>query len=66
MFRCQKTGKLSKPGEKPVRVVIETREKTYTIPARDPRKDPKVTHGWEIVRELLVLPEVAAQLQAKN
>lgn len=66
MFRCQKTGKLSKPGEKPVRVIVATREKTYHIPSKDPRKEPRVTHGWEIVQELLVLPEVAAQMQANN
>lgn len=66
MFRCQKTGKLSKPGEKPVRVIVATREKTYYTPHKDPRKEPKVTNGWEIVKELLVLPEVAAQMQNKT
>lgn len=66
MFRCQKTGKLSKPGEKPVRVVVATREKTYQIPSKDPRKEPRTSQGWEIVKELLVLPEVAAQMQSKE
>lgn len=62
MFRCQKTGKVSAPGEKPFRIVIETRDQTYINYPKDPKKDPKTSHGWEIVRELLVCKEVAEQM----
>lgn len=47
MFICQHCGCLSDPGEKPVRVVAETREKLYD-------NDGVITKGREIVRELIV------------
>jgi len=53
MFRCAITGKLSKPGEKMNKVVVETREKTYT----DPETGEVVGKGWEIVKEVSVSDE---------
>lgn len=46
-FRSQLSGKQYPDGEKPVKTVVETRLQTYT------NKDGKVSHGWEIVREVL-------------
>jgi hypothetical protein len=55
MFYCENTKckKLSKPGEKPRRLVVETRERIYTRTVKDKGKDKEITLGcgWEIVRE---------------
>lgn len=69
MFRCQISGKNSKPGEKPIRVVMETRPVTYYKKVRDENGDlvnavgkdgnPVVEgFGEEIVEERIVLASV--------
>jgi hypothetical protein len=56
MFYCQITGKLSKPGAKPERLVVKTREKTYTKWVRNEEtnkwEEVFLAKGWEIVKEL--------------
>jgi len=54
MFRCQLTGKCSKPGEKMQRVVVQTRPKTYTERRNidGEWKMIEVGSGYETVREL--------------
>jgi len=64
MFKCELSGRVSVPGEKPVRVVLETRERIYTVKTRD-NKDKEIGRGTEIVREALVCREVADQLAGK-
>lgn len=54
MFRCFVTGKLSAENEKPYKVVVEKRERTY-ISDTDPDKIAAV--GWEISREVLMTKE---------
>lgn len=46
MFRCQVTGKMSKPGEKCHKIVTERRERLYK------RDGEVIARGWEIVREI--------------
>lgn len=58
MFKCDMTGKVSKPGEKPVRVVVERREKVY----RDD-EGRVLGRGWEIAKELTVSVEGLMLLQ---
>lgn len=48
MFICAACNKNSISGEKPVKVVLERREKTYK------NEDGKISHGHEIVREVLM------------
>lgn len=64
MFKCQITGKLSKPNEKVTKLVVETREKTYTKWVRDEDtnqwSEVFVNKGWEIVKELSACSEGAA------
>lgn len=48
MFRSQLSGKQYGPHDKPVRVVVETRPRTYR------NDEGKISFGSEIVRELLV------------
>jgi hypothetical protein len=51
VFKCGKCNKLSAPGEKQKRVVVQKRQRNYTN--YNPRvKQEKVTVGWEIVKEL--------------
>lgn len=56
MFRCQLTGEVSEPKEKPVRVVTQTRPRTYVNFVRDEElKVHKVeTQGSEIVKEIVI------------
>lgn len=61
MFRCQISGRVSKPGEKAFKVITETRPKTYY------RKDKngnqiKIGEGREIVKELTVCERVYKQM----
>jgi hypothetical protein len=51
MFKCYQTGLLSKEGEKPFKVVVEKRERTY-MSVTEPDKVASV--GWEIQKEVLM------------
>lgn len=60
MFRCYVTKKLSKLGEKPIKVVIEKRERIYTRRFRDDEGEiveELVGKGWEIVKEVMMTKE---------
>jgi len=59
MFRCQATGKVSKPREKPIRIIVETRPQTYENKYKDEDNEWQYlrTEGSEIVREILVCKE---------
>lgn len=61
MFKCQITGRLSKPGEKLVRLVVKTRPATYTEwrvnEELRKREYVQVGSGVETVKELLVSQE---------
>ena len=56
MFKCQNCGRNSRPHEKPVRVVIETREKEYVNKwySRRKKEHEKITYGTEIVKEKVI------------
>lgn len=63
MFKCAINGQVSKPGEKPVRVVLETRPKIYYKRVKTKEKDEfgvpifvdqQIGEGFEIVKEILV------------
>ena len=52
MFYCEISKQLSKPGEKPVRLVIERREREYTREIDG--ETIVIGRGWEIVKEVNV------------
>jgi hypothetical protein len=56
MFYCEVTGLLSKPNEKPSKVVIEKRDRVYTRRVKNEEtrewETIEVGRGWEIVKEL--------------
>lgn len=61
MFRCTRCQKVSLPGDKPVRLVVETREKVYPFRSRANRRrgymnftDDEGGRGQEIKREVVV------------
>lgn len=66
MFICQVSGKVSKPGEKAFKVVVETRPKIYYKEYKDNRTGEivkkKIGEGSEIVREVTVVEEVYRQM----
>lgn len=55
MFRCEKCGKITKPGEKQSKKVIKTREKSYIN--KDKYGKEKITIGHEIVKEINICEE---------
>src|ERR1035437_7189518 len=66
MLRCALSGKNSIPGQSPVRVVTQTRQKTYVNYKEVIENEKKklievISEGWEIVEEKLVLPDVAKE-----
>jgi len=64
MFKSDFSGRQSENGEKPIRLVVETRERTYVI--RDERDRPiGETTGFEIVREIDVLSDELDAVEAK-
>lgn len=66
MFRCDACGKQSQPGEKMIRVVTETRPKTYTRTRtrRDGSEyEEEVGYGEEIVSEAKVHAACAPQTE---
>jgi hypothetical protein len=60
MFTCQLCEGVSKPRQRPKRVVVERRPKTYLNPGGP------VSHGWEIVRELAVCAACALSLNKEK
>ncbi len=63
MFRYQDTGKQSQPKEKQVKQVVATRKVTYINPHPNPKvKEPVITEGFEIVKEITVSPENVGRL----
>lgn len=67
MFKCQNKGCKHKSShyEAPVRVVLETRQKTYENVIRRGRKSHTVTsQGHEIVKEISVCSGCAEKLKA--
>lgn len=49
MFRCAYNKELSMPGERPVTLVIEQREKEYVHAHKEEK-----SYGWEVVKEIKV------------
>jgi hypothetical protein len=61
MFICQKTKKAIGPGISPVKVVVQTRRKTYEN--YNPKTKKMVySEGTEIVKELVVSHEAYEQM----
>ncbi len=51
MYKCQVTGKQSKPGEKLNKIVVETRPREYKCWDRE-NEEEWYSQGTEIVREI--------------
>lgn len=66
MFRCQLSGKVSKPGEKGIKIVTKTRKKNYFKLDEKTNELVKVSEGWEIVQEKLVLKSEAEKYYARS
>ena len=64
MFICAKTGRMTQPNEPAHRLVTQIRERTYT--RRNPKtgQDEIIGFGTEVVREILVCKEYAAEAAA--
>ena len=66
MFKCQATGKITNPNEPAHRLVTHVRSRTYIRKNYKTGSDEMVGHGTEIVREILVCKEYAAECAAKD
>lgn len=70
MYICQVTGKTSAAGEKLNRIVVETRQRSYTRTERNPDtgliEDVEVGRGWEIVREIRATAEGVAEWESMS
>jgi len=47
MYRCEDCGRITNPGEKQNRIVVEKRERVY-------ESLDKTSKGWEIVKEVVI------------
>jgi hypothetical protein len=66
MFKCAKTGKMTKPNEPAHRLVTHIRNTTYTRPNYKTGQDEVIGHGSEIAREVLVCKEYYAECLANG
>lgn len=78
MFRCPVTKRVSKPGDKPITVILEKRVREYwdTDDGKAPRAlaraedGDRVYHvigtGWEVIREMHVSKDGYIQLKAEG
>ena len=64
MFRCPVSGKVSKPHETGIWVVVKRREKVYNTLDREGRSHQSV--GWEIVEEVYMSHEGYAEFQKRE
>jgi len=59
MFKCEISGKLSKPGEGSYRLIKKIRPRSYNREVLKGKTYVTVTtHGWEIEKESIVCKEV--------
>lgn len=72
MFKCPISRTSSRPGEKPVKVVLETRPRTYYKRVKSKEKDAdglpiwvdvEIGRGFEIVKEIMVRQEALEKLK---
>ena len=64
-FICEWSGKQQPPKTKPVQVVVKKRPKYYPEERnRDNEIVKSAGQGWEIVKEINVAPEFAAEAEA--
>ena len=61
MFRCEKSGRVTKPGEKMKKIVVETRERVY-----HDEDGMEVGRGREIVKEISVSPAAYTKWLEEN
>lgn len=70
MFKCEVTGRMSKPGDKCIKIVVERREKVYTRFFRNEEtnkyEEHEVGRGWEIVKEINATEAGAKLWQEQN
>lgn len=78
MFRCPITGRVSKPGDKPINVILEKRMREYwdtddgKAPKRafNPLDGDRMYHvigtGWEVMRETNVSKDGFEQLKSEG
>lgn len=52
MFRCDKCGKITRPGEKQTKKVVKTRDKAYEYKDKFEREQTKFKENAEIVKEI--------------
>ena len=60
MFICQIGNHITQLGQKMVKVVVATRERTYR------NMSGKSTYGWEVVREIKACKECAGKQNGKG
>jgi len=63
-FICAVTGKASPSEEKPLKLVVKTRNKTYINYVGEDAKDLKTTYGHETVKEINISKAGQEQLLA--
>jgi hypothetical protein len=56
VFKSQLSGKVYGPGVSPQMVVVARRPQTYVNYVGEDDEE-KITHGWEIVKELRIGPD---------
>lgn len=80
MYRCEACNKVVGAGTPQVKVVVETRKKTYDVTHRPSEKEAKrarrrgfdietqkrFAQGWEIQREAALCPQCASNWAAQN
>ena len=66
MFRSEYSGKQYQPGVKPVLVVVKARPQTYVNYVGEDCDEEKITHCWEIAREIRVGPDEVALVEVAD
>lgn len=61
MFKCEKSGKTTKPGEKMGKYVVKNRNKYYGTKYNPKKRKIEKINGWEIVKEINVCPDCFQQ-----
>jgi hypothetical protein len=71
MFVCQLSGRRSLVGQKPIRLVVSRRKRSYDkriydLETRTVSEIKNASSGWEIVKELTVCESAAAEWLAAH
>lgn len=66
MFKCDLCKNTTNNGQPINRFISQRRERSYEFPGRKAHHNPRVSHGWEIVKEQKLCPDCFSSVSGEE